>query len=94
MARQKILAKVTKVTVTRISVLGALACRYIAVQPVQSCAQGPLELCKSIEDQVRSWLLRGAVREDDNDGRLLATFGFWLTGDDRDPDPYGFITRG
>jgi hypothetical protein len=43
------------------------------------------------EQRVRSWLLRGAVREDDNDG-LVPVLG-WQTGDDRDPDPFGPTPR-
>jgi hypothetical protein len=42
------------------------------------------------------WLMRGAVREDDNDGLfdpLGIGLGIWVTGDDRDLDPYGRILR-
>jgi hypothetical protein len=46
-----------------------------------------------IEEQVRSWLMRGTIREDDNDGRLLLDHGDWITADVRDQDPYGPIAR-
>lgn len=41
--------------------------------------------------RVRSWLLRGAVREDDNDV-ILPVIG-WYIGDHRDQDPFGRILR-
>ncbi len=44
----------------------------------------------AIEQQVRAWLMRGAVREDDNDYQIL---GVWTDGDDRDQDPYGRVFR-
>lgn len=44
----------------------------------------------AIEQKVRAWLIRGAVREDDNDYQIA---GKWTDGDDRDPDPYGRIFR-
>lgn len=45
----------------------------------------------AVEQRIRSWLLRGAVREDDNDG-IVPLLG-WQTGDDRDPDPFGPTPR-
>lgn len=44
----------------------------------------------NVEQQIRSWLLRGAIREDDNDG---FKFGIWFTGDKRDDDPFGHLLR-
>lgn len=44
----------------------------------------------SIEQEVRARLMRGAIREDDNDFKVA---GQWMDGDDRDPDPYGRIFR-
>jgi len=44
-----------------------------------------------VEQRVRSWLLRGAVREDDND--LLFPGVGWVTGDERDLDPFGRLLR-
>ena len=46
---------------------------------------------QAVEQRVRSWLLRGAVREDDNDVQV-PLLG-WQTGDDRDPDPFGPTPR-
>lgn len=46
---------------------------------------------QAVEQRVRSWLLRGAVREDDNDA-ILPVIG-WYSGDHRDPDPFGPILR-
>jgi len=46
---------------------------------------------QAVEQRVRSWLLRGAVREDDNDG-IVPLLG-WQTGDDRDADPFGPALR-
>jgi len=46
---------------------------------------------KAVEQRIRSWLLRGAVREDDNDV-ILPVIG-WYTGDHRDLDPFGRILR-
>lgn len=48
------------------------------------------EMGAEIEQRLASWLMRGAIREDDNDYKI---FGHWTTGDDRDPDPYGPIFR-
>jgi len=48
---------------------------------------------ESAEERVRSWLVRGTVREDDNDGRILLSHGFWITSDERDKDPFGYIFR-
>lgn len=45
----------------------------------------------SVEQRIRSWLLRGAVREDDNDG-LVPVLG-WQTADVRDADPFGPTPR-
>lgn len=46
------------------------------------------------DQRLRSWLMRGAVREDDNDARILVTVGFWKREPpDRDEDPFGKITR-
>ncbi|QBB69339.1 hypothetical protein ELE36_02530 [Pseudolysobacter antarcticus] len=44
-----------------------------------------------IESRVDGWLVRGVVREDDNDAKPL--FGDWATSDQRDDDPYGPILR-
>lgn len=44
----------------------------------------------AIEQRVASWLMRGAVREDDNDLRIA---GIWFEGGDRDSDPYGRLFR-
>lgn len=44
----------------------------------------------AIEQQVRAWLIRGVVREDDNDYKFL---GYWMTRDKRDLDPYGRLFR-
>lgn len=44
----------------------------------------------AVEQQIRAWLMRGAVREDDNDYEIL---GVWTDGDDRDQDPYGRLFR-
>lgn len=43
----------------------------------------------AIEQQLCSWLMRGAIREDDNDAKLL----FWFKTGDRDDDPYGRMLR-
>lgn len=46
------------------------------------------------DQKLRSWLMRGAVREDDNDARIFVTTGFWKREPpDRDEDPFGKITR-
>lgn len=45
---------------------------------------------EAIEQQMKSWLLRGAIREDDNDFRVL---GIWSTNDKRDADPFGQLLR-
>lgn len=52
--------------------------------------RGYLSTSEGGENRVRAWLMRGAIREDDNDGRFL---GFWFTGDARDPDPFGNTPR-
>lgn len=44
----------------------------------------------AIEQQVRAWLMRGAIREDDNDYKIA---GVWRDDDDRDLDPYGRLFR-
>lgn len=44
----------------------------------------------AIEQRIHAWLMRGSIREDDNDYKL---FGFWTDGDARDPDPYGHLFR-
>jgi len=46
---------------------------------------------ESFEGSIPGWLMRGSIREDDNDGRLILKA--WATGDDRDLDPYGRILR-
>lgn len=45
------------------------------------------------EQRVRSWLIRGAVREDDNDGFVPIPGVGWSTLDQRDPDPFGPTPR-
>lgn len=49
------------------------------------------------QSSIPGWLMRGAIREDDNDGALFLVGTniplFWATGDDRDDDPYGPIVR-
>ena len=47
----------------------------------------------AIEEQVRAWLMRGTIREDDNDGRWFIFSGPWSNPDPRDNDPWGFIAR-
>ena len=47
-------------------------------------------LVSEFETRLVGWLMRGAVREDDND---VQPFGIWTDGDDRDLDPYGRILR-
>ncbi|MCB1567477.1 MAG: hypothetical protein KDI69_01485 [Xanthomonadales bacterium] len=44
----------------------------------------------AIEQRLCSWLMRGAIREDDNDYKIL---GFWRDSDHRDDDPYGRMLR-
>lgn len=44
------------------------------------------------ERQAVAWLLRGAVREDDNDLKYPLTT-IWFTDDDRDTDPHGPLFR-
>src|SRR5882724_4624562 len=46
----------------------------------------------AIEEQVRAWLMRGTVREDDND---VLFNGHWLNPDflDRIADPFGYLVR-
>lgn len=51
----------------------------------------PGESGEAIEQRVQAWLIRGAIREDDND-IILPVIG-WYTGDHRDLDPYGRILR-
>jgi hypothetical protein len=46
----------------------------------------------AIEQQVRAWLMRGDVREDDNDF-IRPVIGGWTNRDQRDDDPYGPILR-
>jgi hypothetical protein len=50
-----------------------------------------------VQGSIPGWLMRGAIREDDNDGAVFLPLTniplFWLTGDDRDGDPYGPIVR-
>lgn len=46
---------------------------------------------QAVEQRVRSWLVRGAVREDDNDA-ILPVIG-WYSSDKRDPDPFGRLLR-
>jgi hypothetical protein len=43
----------------------------------------------AIEQKIDSWLMRGAVREDDNDIHIV----FWWNLDDRENDPYGYLFR-
>ncbi|MDL1869517.1 hypothetical protein FBQ98_08835 [Gammaproteobacteria bacterium PRO6] len=47
---------------------------------------------EAVEQRIRSWLLRGAVREDDND-IILPVLGIWYNPDHRDNDPFGHILR-
>lgn len=47
---------------------------------------------QAVEQRVRSWLLRGAVREDDND-IILPVVGVWYNPDSRDDDPFGHLLR-
>lgn len=46
----------------------------------------------AIEQQVRAWLMRGDVREDDNDRHKLLS-SEWTTTDIRDHDPWGDMLR-
>jgi hypothetical protein len=46
---------------------------------------------QAVEQRVRSWLLRGAVREDDNDA-IVPVIG-WYNPDHRDVDPFGHLLR-
>lgn len=46
---------------------------------------------QAVEQRIRSWLVRGAVREDDNDA-ILPVVG-WYSSDKRDPDPFGRLLR-
>lgn len=43
-----------------------------------------------VESRIDGWLVRGVVREDDNDAK---PYGLWMTSDQRDADPYGPILR-
>lgn len=45
---------------------------------------------ESIEQRVRAWLMRGAIREDDNDYKVA---GYYTNGDQRDDDPYTPLFR-
>lgn len=44
-----------------------------------------------VSTRVDGWLMRGAIREDDNDVRQVGVW--WQDGSDRDADPYGPILR-
>jgi hypothetical protein len=49
------------------------------------------------QSSIPGWLMRGAIREDDNDGALFLPIIniplIWFDGDDRDDDPYGPMVR-
>lgn len=45
-----------------------------------------------VEQRISSWLMRGAIREDDNDV-FFTPLGIWVHESTRDDDPYGGLLR-